>query len=279
MNALTRDDVQVVRAILQRTTGMQLADGKESFVEVRLRMVAQELGIPSVTDLLLALRSRPSAELEARVAEAMTANETLFFRDGGPFEALQRDVIPTLVERRRNERVLNLWSAACSTGQEPVSLAITVLEHFPELRGWNVRIFATDVSEKAVRRTREAKYNDLEIGRSMPGCFRDRYFHRSGPYWQANDAVRRLIDVRSMNLAKPWPPLARMDVVFLRNVLIYFELPGRRNILLRTRQQMQPDGVLFLGTAETPLAVDDAWQPAGPRGALHFVPANDRIAV
>jgi len=270
--ALTAEDVALIRRVLLRTTAMQLGEGKESFLEARLRSLTQQLGLGSLSELLSRLKASPTIELESRVAEVMTVNETLFFRDTPHFEALKTEVLPRIVAQRGDLRRLDIWSAACSTGQEAVSVAILLREHFPELRLWNVRIHATDVSQRAVDRTREARYNELEIGRGLSGCLRDKYFRRSGAEWQAVDDVRALIEARQMNLAQAWPAMPGMDVVLLRNVLIYFDLPTRRAILTRTRERMRADGALFLGSAETTLHVDDAWQAVISRGSAYYVP-------
>ena len=190
----------------------------------------------------------------------MTTNETTFFRDVHPFDALRTRVIPELMAARANERALTIWCGASSSGQEPYSIAITLREHFPQLAGWKVRLLATDLSSEMVRRTTAGSFSQLEVNRGMPAPMLVKWFDRRGVHWQAKPELCAMIEAFEMNLATPWPTLPAFDVVFLRNVLIYFDVETKRTILGKVRRAMRPDGWLFLGGAETTLNLDDAFE-------------------
>jgi chemotaxis protein methyltransferase CheR len=193
------------------------------------------------------------------VVEAMTTNETSFFRDLHPFEALRTLLLPELILRRAAERRLRLWSNACSSGQEAYSLAMLLAMSFPAVHDWDLSILATDISREMVQRTQQGLFGQLEVNRGLPAPMLVRHFQRTGTQWQVKPELRRLIQAREMNLVEPWPTLPKFDVVMLRNVLIYFDLETKRNILRRVRQALRPDGYLFLGSAETPLMADESW--------------------
>jgi chemotaxis protein methyltransferase CheR len=206
------------------------------------------------------------------VVEAMTTNETSWFRDVHPFNALRTDLLPALIAGRAAERKLRFWSTACSSGQEAYSLTITLAEHFPQLREWDVQILATDLSREMVDRTQQGRYGQLEMNRGLPAQHLIKYFERQGVHWQVKPELRRLVQTRQMNLIEAWPVLPRFDVILLRNVLIYFDLDTKRAILRRVRQVLRPDGVLFLGSAETTMMVDDGWDRLTTSGSVAYRP-------
>lgn len=255
-------DYAFIRDLVRTHSAIALEPGKAYLIESRLTALARGEGMTSLRQLVNRLRAGGEPALQRKVVEAMTTNETSFFRDVYPFDALRQQILPELLKRRADSRTLNVWSAACSTGQEPYSLAILLREHFPELfrAGWKVSILATDLASRVLERARRGAFSQLEINRGLPAALAVKYFVRDGLEWVAHDSLRRMIDFREMNLAVPWPSLPPMDVIFLRNVLIYFEMETKSTILSSVRRILRPDGCLFLGAAETTLNLDDAFE-------------------
>jgi chemotaxis protein methyltransferase CheR len=258
---LSSASFEFVRAVLQERSGHHLEDDKVYLVETRLLPMARRHGFGSVEDLMLRLRSRRDERLLRELVEAMTINETFFFRDGHPFEVLRQTVLPELVRRRAEVRCLNVWSAACSSGQEPYSVAILLRRHFPALSGWNVRLIASDLSGAMLERARQGRYSELETSRGLAPELLEAYFRKHETGWQVRDDMRRMVEFLSINLSGPWPALPRLDLVLLRNVLIYFDLPTKRLVLDRVRRVLRPDGYLLLGGAETTHNLDDGFVP------------------
>jgi chemotaxis protein methyltransferase CheR len=190
--------------------------------------------------------------------------EPLFFRDHHPFEALRQTVIPDLISRRQAERRLSIWCAASASGQEPYSLAILFREHFPELAGWKISLLASDVSREMLARAREGRYNQIEVNRGLPAALLVKYFEQHGTQWHIKPAIRSMVEFREINLAQAWPTLARMDLVLIRNVMIYFEVETKKTILGRLAGLLRPDGYLLLGGAETTFNLDDSYRRVEP---------------
>jgi chemotaxis protein methyltransferase CheR len=248
-----------LQALVYRRSGIVLEDGKDYLVESRLSPIARSEGMTSVDELVSKLRREHGSELCQRVVEAMTTNETLFFRDAHPFEALKHHFVPQLLKARAAERTLRIWSAAAATGQEPYSIAITLLEAFPELSSWNVRILATDLNEAVLERARQARYRELEVSRGLPATYLGKYFTRRDGAWELASSVRDMVTFRQLNLVEPWLEFGACDLVFMRNVLIYFDTETKCTILRRLRQVLRPDGFLVLGGAETTTNLDEAY--------------------
>jgi chemotaxis protein methyltransferase CheR len=255
---MTTVEFDYLRRLVREQSAIVLESGKEYLVEARLAGLVREQGMTTVTDLVAKLRGLRDGPLHTQVVEAITTNETLFFRDPPLWEALRKEVLPELIERRRPERRLHLWSAACSSGQEPYSLAMLLAEHFPELAGWKVGILATDLSTAMLARAREGSYSQLEVNRGMPAAMLVKHFVKEGMHWRVVPGLRRAVEFRPLNLDAAWPPLPRMDLVLLRNVLIYFDASTKQAIVARMRRQLHPDGYLLLGAAENLLGLDDA---------------------
>jgi chemotaxis protein methyltransferase CheR len=269
---LGQTEFDFLRGLVRERSAIVLDPGKEYLVDSRLMPLLRDGGYPSPVELCTALRAAPRGELERRVVEAMTTNETSFFRDVHPFDALRTRLLPELLLARLAERKLRIWSNACSSGQEAYSLAMLMAEHFPQLKDWDVSILATDISRDMVQRTGEGIFGQLEMNRGLPAAMLIKYFQRSGTHWQIKPELRRLVQAREMNLIAPWPPLPRFDIIMLRNVLIYFDLETKRSILRRARQVLRPDGCLFLGSAETTVMVDDAWERVACGGTVAYRP-------
>jgi chemotaxis protein methyltransferase CheR len=259
--SLSRASFEFVRAVLRQRCGHCLEDDKVYLVETRLLPVARRHGFTSVEDLVLRLRSRSSEELLVELVEAMAITETCFFRDGHPFEVLREAVLPELVRRRAGVRRLNIWSAACASGQEPYSVALLLRQHFPDLSGWDVRLIASDLSGAMLERARRGRYSELEISRGLPPELVQAHFEKRENGWQIRDDIRRLVECRPINLSGAWPELPPLDLVLLRNVLIYFDVPTRQQVLGRVRRVLQPGGYLLLGGAETTHSLDDDFIP------------------
>ena len=218
------------------------------------------------------LRIRKNPALERAVAEAMTINETSFFRDGRPFELLRTELLPALIEARRTTRSLRFWSAACSTGQEGYSLAMLLREHFPFVATWNIRIDGTDIASEVVERAKVGRYHRIEMNRGLPARHIVRYFDHLGEDWIAKPEIQQLCHFRVANLSDPHRHFSeRFDVIFLRNVMLYFSLESRRTLLAQVHRLLAPDGFLFLGSAEQP--VDPSlWTSILAGGTCHFRP-------
>ncbi len=257
---MTAADFDYVRRIVLERSAIVLETNKAYLAEARLLPVARQLGLGSIADLIARMRIERGSGLHTKVVEAMTTNETSFFRDRTPFEALRLHVMPRLMAARADVRALRIWSAACSSGQEPYSIAMLLRDYFTRLDDWDVRILGTDISHDMLVRARAARYSQLEVNRGMPAEMLIGHFDREGIAYQLRDDIRRMVELRQLNLAEPWPEIPAMDVVFLRNVLIYFDLPARRTVLQRVRRILAPDGFLFLGGAETTLNLDDSFE-------------------
>lgn len=252
-----------VRELVRAESAIVLETGKEYLVESRLVPLARAGGHLDVDAYVADLSKRRTPAALKQVVEALTTNETSWFRDSDPFTALRQTVFPALAKTRSN-RTLRIWAGACSSGQEPYSIIMTALDT-PELAGWKIELVATDLSEEMLDRSRKGEYSQLEVNRGLPATTLVRHFERSGLNWRINQSIRERVEFRQLNLTRPFPPMGRFDIVFLRNVLIYFDLPTKRDVLKRVRQVMTPDAHLFLGAAEMTMGVDDAWErvPAG----------------
>jgi chemotaxis protein methyltransferase CheR len=259
---ITATHFEYMRKLLHDRSAITLDPGKEYMVESRLTPVAKKNGFRTASEFIERLQSLRVNGLHAEAVEAMTTNETYFFRDVHPFTALQSTVIPELLKNRSHERKLSIWCGASSTGQEPYSIAMLLDHHFPQLGSWKIQMLATDLNVDVLNRAREGRYNELEISRGLPPWLLVKYFRKEAGGWCLKDNIRRMVEYRPMNLAEAWPALPAMDLVFLRNVLIYFGLETKRAILGKIAKVLKPDGYLFLGTAETTLNIDDSFKRA-----------------
>ena len=257
---LTTADFDYIRDVVRRHSAIVLEPGKEYLVESRLVPLARSEGEASIATLVGKMRADRTGQVMSRVVDAMTTNETSFFRDNHPFEAMQRHVLPALVTARSAERRLSIWCGASSSGQEPYSLTMLLKDALAAHPGWTASLLATDISQQMLDRTKAGVYSQLEVNRGLPVAMLVRHFDKVGTQWQVKPELRAMVRTRPLNLAVPFPPLGQFDVVFLRNVLIYFDAPMKRAVLQRVRQVMRPDGYLFLGGAETTLGIDDAFE-------------------
>lgn len=254
---LSRTDAEFLRQLVRAKSGIVLGEDKGYLLESRLTPLAKAIGLNSVEDLVPRLRAEPNGQLARQVVEAMTTNETFFFRDVQPFECLKKVVLPELIAKRGAQRRLDLWCAAASTGQEPYSVAMVLREHFPQVAGWTIRLLATDIATEVLKRARAGRYSQLEVNRGLPAPLLLKYFTKDGLDWVIKDELKRMVEFRELNLLDPFPITGQLDIIFIRNVLIYFDLDTKRDILAKCRKLLRPDGFLFLGGAETTLTVDD----------------------
>ncbi len=249
-----------IRGLIEAHSAIVLEPGKEYLVESRLIPLSKREGYPGLTEMFADLKLNRKAGLRDKVVEAMTTNETSFFRDLHPFEAMKKHVLPELMQSRASERRLRIWSAASSSGQEIYSLVMLMRESFPALSTWKLELLATDLSTEMVARCQQGLFSQLEVNRGLPAPYLIKYFVKDGIHWQIKPELKQSIEFRQMNLAEEWKTIAPMDVVFLRNVLIYFSGDTKKQILGRLRRVLRQDGSLFLGAAETTLNLDDEFE-------------------
>jgi len=268
-------DYGYLRQLVFGLTQNVLDPSRDYLFETRLTTLLSNQGMTHLEELVQYLRIRKNPELERAVAEAMTINETSFFRDGRPFELLRIDLLPKLIEARRPERRLRFWSAACSAGQEAYSLGMLLREHFFMLTDWDIRIEGTDICGEVVERAQAGSYHRIEMNRGLPARFVVRYFDHVGENWVVKQEVRKMCNFRKANLcAQPLPfrrAEDRFDIIFLRNVMLYFSQETRRALLAAIHRLLAPDGFLFLGSSEQP--VDPSiWTSVLAGGTCHFRP-------
>jgi chemotaxis protein methyltransferase CheR len=243
---------QFISELIRKRSAIVLEPSKGYLVESRLSPIVRERNLGDLEMLVAELQKPGSQPLVQQVVEAMTTHETSFFRDIHPFKALQEVVLPEIIQKRSRERVINIWSNACSTGQEPFTIAMIIKEHFPELANWKVRLTATDISTKILDKAKHGMFSQTEINRGLPMNLLMKYFTREGIQWQIANSIRSMVDFQVVNLVDPIPQnFQNLDIVFLRNVLIYFCPTTKANILNRVHSTLNKDGFLFLGGAET----------------------------
>lgn len=253
-------DFDLIRDIVLRRSAIVLGDDKQYLVEARVQGLLDDLGLASLEEFCGKLRTQQRGELVEKLVDAMTTNETSFFRDGRPFDALRQEVLPRVIERNAGRRSLNLWSAASSSGQEPVTFTLILKEHFPELDTWDVQILATDISPSMIERCKSGVYSQLEVSRGLPAAMLIKYFDQVERAWRLKPELHRLIEYRRMNVAGPFPTMPELDVVFLRNMLIYFSPETKSQILGNIARVLRPGGYLFLGAAESTRGLTDAFE-------------------
>jgi len=253
--------------LLKKRSGHVLAKDKGYLLDSRLGPIARKEGYDTVDALVSAMRTRPDERLNSAVTEAMTTNETYFFRDRTPFDLFKNDVIPHLAANRRPGSTTKIWCAAASTGQEPYSLAMILREEAARLKGIQASIMATDISAKVLQKAQTGLYSQFEVQRGLPVQLLVKYFEKEGDLWRLDPSLKQHINFRKFNLLDNFSSLGQFDVVFCRNVLIYFDQPTKADILNRLDKAIAADGFLFLGAAETVMGLSDAFSPVpGKRG-------------
>jgi chemotaxis protein methyltransferase CheR len=259
---LAEADIEYIRQFVRQGSAIVL-DNKEYLIETRLETLAASEGLAGLANLMRALRDEQDEPrtLHRKVVDALTTNETLFFRDVHPFEALRKMIIPELLERNRITRSLRIWSAACSAGQEPLSLAMLLRVHFPQLESWRIELLATDLSDEMLAQARSGCYSQIEVNRGLPAALLVRFFEDRGSHWQVAPEIRQMIRFERFNLIQPWPARPACDLILLRNVMIYFDVEVKRAILARLARSLAPGGYLLLGAAETVVGLSEEFEP------------------
>ncbi|RDD63626.1 CheR family methyltransferase [Ferruginivarius sediminum] len=266
-------DFEKLAALLHGRSGLVLGSDKAYLAESRLGPVARQWQYVDVHALIRALARREGSGADARllddVVEAMTTNESFFFRDNKPFDQFREFVLPALMSARSTSRSIRIWSAACSSGQEPYSLAMILKEMGARLEGWNIEILGTDISRAILKRARDGIYSQLEVQRGLPIQLLAKYFDQRGDQWQVKEEIRHMVQFREHNLLGEPPAAGRFDVVFCRNVLIYFDQATKAQVLAKVAKAMAGDGYLTLGGAETVLGVSDHFRTIPEQRGLY----------
>jgi chemotaxis protein methyltransferase CheR len=265
-------DYEFLRKFLKERSGLDLSADKQYLVESRLIPLARKAGMPGITELVAKIKAGTDP-LASEVVEAMTTNETFFFRDKVPFDHLRETILPALVQARASRRSLRIWCAACSTGQEPYSVAMCVKE-FAGLSGWRVEIVATDLSQEVLEKSKAGIYSQFEVQRGLPIQMLVKYFKQTGELWQISADIRAMVQHRQLNLLQDFSHLGSFDVIFCRNVLIYFDQDTKTGIFERMAKMLEADGVLLLGAAESVVGISDAFKPYPERRGLYRVNAE-----
>ena len=273
---MNQQDYDFLRKLLKERSGLDLSADKQYLVESRLIPLARRAGLPGLAELVQKMKSGAEA-LTTDVVEAMTTNETFFFRDKIPFDHLRDTILPTLLQTRANRRTLRIWSAACSSGQEPYSIAMCLKEKAPQLAGWRIEIVATDLSQDVLEKSKSGIYSQFEVQRGLPVQLLVKYFTQIGELWQIAADIRSMVQYRQLNLLQDFSHLGKFDVIFCRNVLIYFDQETKTGIFERIAKSLEPDGMLVLGAAETVVGISDAFRPYPDRRGL-YQPNPDRAA-
>ncbi len=271
MITLAPDEVQWLQSLLDTTTAIQLDAARSGRVGMRLAPVAQRAGVGSVSELIALARRERRGPLIDQIIDAIATHETSWFRDSDPWKVLARVVVPDVISRRGPSRPVRIWSAACSSGQEPYSIALALTETLGPLRG-RVLITASDFSGSMVEKASQGRFTQLEMNRGMPARLLVKYFQRDGAYWRVNDDIRSLVTFEQRNLVRPFDGMPTFDVVCLRNVLIYFDLAVRTRILSEMRRVVADDGWLLLGSSETLLGLTVSWDYTTIDGTVLYRP-------
>ena len=269
---MTPQDFDYLRQMLRERSGLMLSAEKQYLAESRLLPVARRHQLKTLGELIGAVRAQPAAPLAAEVVEAMTTNETFFFRDKTPFEHFRQTIMPALLEKRARAKRIRIWCAAASTGQEPYSLAMALKEMAaaqPALAQFRIDILATDLAGEVLERARAGIYSQFEVQRGLPIQLLLKYFKQTGDSWQIAADIRALVQFRTLNLLNDFSPLGSFDLVFCRNVLIYFDQPTKIGVFNRIFRQIPDDGFLVLGAAETVVGLTDAFKPVPDRRGLY----------
>jgi chemotaxis protein methyltransferase CheR len=261
-------DYEYLRKLLKERSGLDLSADKQYLVESRLVPLARKAGLVGIPELVSKMKSGAEA-LTTDVVEAMTTNETFFFRDKIPFEHLRDTVLPLLLQSRASRRSLRIWSAACSTGQEPYSIAMCLKEKAAALAGWRIEIVGTDLSQEVLEKSKAGIYSQFEVQRGLPIQLLVKYFTQTGEIWQINADIRGMVQHRQLNLLQDFSHLGKFDVIFCRNVLIYFDQDTKISIFERLNKALEPDGALVLGAAESVVGITDAFRPFPDKRGLY----------
>jgi chemotaxis protein methyltransferase CheR len=265
---VTPPDYEYLRKLLKDQSGLDLSVDKQYLIESRLLPLARKTGLAGISDLVQKMKGGSASHI-SQVVEAMTTNETFFFRDKVPFEHFRDSIMPEMLRARGSRKAIRIWCAAGSTGQEPYSLAMCLKEMGAALAGWRVEILATDLSQEVLEKSKAGIYSQFEVQRGLPIQLLVKYFKQTGEFWQINADIRAMVQHRQLNLLHDFSQLGTFDVIFCRNVLIYFDQDTKINIFNRLAKSMEPDGFLVLGAAETVVGLTEMFKPFPERRGLY----------
>ena len=265
---MTPPDYEYLRKLLKDRSGLDLSADKQYLIESRLLPLSRKSGLAGISELVQKMKGG-SADITTQVVEAMTTNETFFFRDKVPFDHFRDSIMPEILQARASRKTLRIWCAAGSTGQEPYSLAMCLKEMGAALSGWRVEILATDLSQEVLEKSRAGIYSQFEVQRGLPIQMLVKYFRQTGELWQINPDIRAMVQHRQLNLLHDFSQLGVFDVIFCRNVLIYFDQDTKINIFGRLAKAMEGDGFLVLGAAETVVGLTDVFKPFPDKRGLY----------
>jgi len=276
---MTPEEFSYLADFLKKESGLVVSENKGYLIESRLLPIARDMGLENISELVGKMRANGPRALLDDVTEAMTTNESFFFRDKTPFTILEETVLPKMKETRATAKKLRIWCAAASTGQEPYSIAMILKEWASKLPNWKHDILGTDLSADVLRRAKLGKYTQFEVQRGLPIQMMVKYFQQEGNDWELSSEVRAMVQYRKLNLLDEFSSLGKFDIIFCRNVLIYFDQETKGKILERMAQQLTPDGYLFLGAAETVIGITDAFKPMPGQRGLYVPAAQLKAAV
>jgi chemotaxis protein methyltransferase CheR len=269
---MTPSDYEYLRKLLKARSGLVLSAEKHYLVESRLLPVARKAGLSNLTGLVARLRAPDAERLTVEVVEAMTTNESLFFRDKVPFDHFRDTIMPALLAARAASRRIRIWCAAAATGQEPYTLAMCLKEMGKELRGWRIEIVATDLSTEVLTRAKSGLYSQFEVQRGLSVMMLIKYFSQVGEAWQIAPEIRGMVKFAPLNLLNDFSHLGKFDLVFCRNVLIYFDQATKIDVLERIADVTERDGYLVLGGAETVMGLTKRFRPVADKRGLYRQP-------
>lgn len=267
-------DFELYKSLLYDKSGLVITPDKSYLLDSRLTPIAKKWNYPSLEMMTLQLRALPDPKLVKDIVEAMTTNETSFFRDTKPFQLFQDVILPHMIQTRATKKSIRIWCAACSSGQEPYSLAMILKDKEAQLKGWRFEIVATDLSDEILDQARKAVYSQFEVQRGLPIQYLMKYFTQTGETWSLKDDIKSMIKFSPFNLLDDMGRLGTFDVVFCRNVLIYFDEKTKGGILGRIEKQLDKDGFLLLGGAETVLGITDKFVPMPEKRGLYIKNPN-----
>ncbi len=276
---MTPTDFEYLAGILKDRSGLSIGPDKTYLLESRLTPVARKNNLDDLDALVAEVRRSKKEALLCEITEAMTTNESFFFRDATPFEIFEKVILPQLLETRASRKSLRIWSAACSTGQEAYSLSMILREMAPQLAGWRIEIVGTDISNEVLEKAKVGIYSQFEVQRGLPIQLLMKYFTQVNELWQIDASIRAMVSYKEFNLLKDLKALGNFDIIFCRNVLIYFDQPTKTKVLNAMSDILAPDGCLFMGAAETVLGISDVFQPIpGQRGVYNMAHNTDKSA-
>lgn len=263
-------DFELYKSLLYDKSGLVITPDKSYLLDSRLTPIAKKWNYPTLDMMTLQLRAIPDPKLVKDIVEAMTTNETSFFRDTKPFTLFQETVLPHMFQTRSGKKTVRIWCAACSSGQEPYSLSMLLKEKEAQLKGWKFEIIATDLSEEILAQARKAAYSQFEVQRGLPIQYLMKYFTQTGEAWQLKDDIKSMVKFSTFNLLDDMSRMGQFDIIFCRNVLIYFDEKTKGGILAKIDKQLDKDGFLLLGGAETVLGITDKFVPMPEKRGLYI---------